>query len=459
MGKSNKIKKIIPIMIAIVLIIIIMIVILIICNNQNGAVLIDIKSEPTSPENLEPERELKESEDVDGYFIVKEIIGKYYLYSKNLNMKASDIETYGNDISQEELEKSAKIENQTAQTTIYNMLDKSYISEFNIKEENLIQKFGIENDVEIFIKKVYSVENTLNVSTYFVTGMLIDRTEEKNLDFELGVSLDMLNNTFCIYPEEYLKKHNYDKLNIGDKLEINIESIENRDYNTFEYKFIKDNIVSQEYFNNYKYAMLYDINYAYDMLDEDYKEKRYGSLDNYKKYIQENYDNLSNRIVTQYQVTQNDEIKKYVCLDNFGNYYIFTQKNISNYTLELDTYTIESQEFLSKYNSGDDMKKAGMNVEKFFEALNTKDYVYVYEHLADSFKNNNYPTKESFEEYIKQNLFTFTGKEYINYNIQGSVHIFKLKVSNKEEESQQKNMTVMVKLKEKTDFEISFSIE
>ena len=97
-------------MIAIVLIIIIMIVILIICNNQNGAVLIDIKSEPTSPENLEPERELKESEDVDGYFIVKEIIGKYYLYSKNLNMKASDIETYGNDISQEELEKSAKIE-------------------------------------------------------------------------------------------------------------------------------------------------------------------------------------------------------------------------------------------------------------------------------------------------------------------------------------------------------------
>lgn len=237
------------------------------------------------------------------------------------------------------------------------------------------------------------------------------------------------------------------------------ELVEKNDYNQFSMQALTKPALVNKYFEDYKNNAIDFPEDAYKHLDEQYKNKRFKNLEDYQEYLDNNRESIENMFLDKYLINEKDNYKEYICLDQKGNYYIFNVKDNMDYTVFLDTYTIESQEFLSKYNSGDDVKKAGMNVEKFFEALNTKDYVYVYEHLADSFKNNNYPTKESFEEYIKQNLFTFTGKEYINYNIQGSVHIFKLKVSNKEEESQQKNMTVMVKLKEKTDFEISFSIE
>ena len=84
------------------------------------------------------------------------------------------------------------------------------------------------------------------------------------------------------------------------------------------------------------------------------EKKRFGSLDGYKAYIQENYDEIVKCIISKYQVTEEDNQKEYICIDDYGNYYIFIQNNMSNYELQLDTYTIESKSFLNKYTNGDD---------------------------------------------------------------------------------------------------------
>lgn len=38
-----------------------------------------------------------------------------------------------------------------------------------------------------------------------------------------------------------------------------------------------------------------------------------------------------------------------------------------DYTVMLDTYTIDSDEFNNKYNNGSEQLKVGMNLEKIFQ--------------------------------------------------------------------------------------------
>ena len=205
--------------------------------------------------------------------------------------------------------------------------------------------------------------------------------------------------------------------------------------------------------------MIYDVSYAYNMLDKEYREKRFGSLDGYKAYIQENYDEIVKCIISKYQVTEEDNQKEYICIDDYGNYYIFIQNNMSNYELQLDTYTIESKSFLNKYTNGDDQTKSGINVEKFFEALNRKDYQYIYNHLAESFKNNYFDSEERLKEYIQKNLFVYSKVDYKDYKKEGNVNIFKVKILNNEDSQEEKEMTIMIQLKEDNNFIMSFSIE
>lgn len=461
---NHKINKIIPTIILIIIILIILVIVLMLYFNSRKNINKITGTDRTSPEETEVDTVLEECQVPNKYFIVKDIIKEYSFSSGKLNIQAKDIEVYREDIGQEELKKykeeKAKEEEQLASEKIYYMLDNSYVNEFNIKKEDLKEKFNMDSQTEIIINKMYSVENSNNVSTYFVTGKFVNTINSKVEDFNIAVAIDMLNNTFAIYPEEYLKKHNYDKLELGQKLDMPIESINKNDYNTFEYKvYIDDSEIAKEYFNNYKYAMLYDMEDAYNMLNKEYREKRFESMDAYKLYVNENYNDLSKCVVSKYQVTEENDKKEYVCMDNFGNYYVFLQNNISNYELQLDTYTIQNEAFLKKYNNGDEKTKAGINTEGFFEALNRKDYKYIYNHLADSFKNNYFKSEDALKEYFKQNLFVYVDTEYEDYKKEGNINIFKVKVSNKENSDEEVEMTVLVQLRENNDFIISFSLE
>ena len=59
----------------------------------------------------------------------------------------------------------------------------------------------------------------------------------------------MFHNTFSIFPEEYLKKYDYDDVNVGESIDITIDSIESNNYNGFEYKtFIDDSEIAKRIF-------------------------------------------------------------------------------------------------------------------------------------------------------------------------------------------------------------------
>lgn len=458
----NKIIKRIIFIVFIILIVIVLLIIFFSMINSNSA-----ETQPDLPtdkqEELVAKKEIRKCEITNDYFVIKNIIKDFNSFCNELNTQKEDLDIYRLPLNEEELqeyiEKGITEKRSNAQEAIYSMLSENYIKEFNIKENDIQQKFKLENEVETIIDKIYMEENTLNVSTYIVKGFYIDKLTYKKNEFKLAMTLDLLNNTFVIYPEEYLNKHNYSEINVGEIIDIDIESIENKNYNMYKYKFIKDDEVCKEYYNNYKYSMLYNTEYAYDMLDKEYRQKRFKSLDRYKEYIDENRETLEKCSIAKYQVIGNEGEKRYICLDNYGNYYIFNQKNIGDYTIYLDTYTIGAEEFFEKYNNGTEETKSGMNAEKFFEALNMKDYNFIYEHLAPSFKDNYFENEEKLKSYLEENLFVYNDVKYKNYSKENDVNVLEVEVTDKYENNIAKKMTIVMKLEENTNFIMSFSIQ
>ena len=53
----------------------------------------------------------------------------------------------------------------------------------------------------------------------------------------------------------------------------------------------------------------------------------------------------------QYQKSVYNDYTQYVVLDENGRYYIFKESSVMNYSVLLDMYTVELQEFTDKYNS------------------------------------------------------------------------------------------------------------
>ena len=209
-----------------------------------------------------------------------------------------------------------------------------------------------------------------------------------------------------------------------------------------------------------KSDLLYDQENIYNLLDDEYKEKKFGNIDSFKNYIELNRETFSNMEIQKYARYYYDGYTQYVALDNFGNYYVFNETSTMDYKVLLDTYTIDQPEFIENYDSASDVEKAGYNIDKFMTAINTKDYNYAYNHLAQSFKQNNFTTLESFINYIQNNFYSNNECEITNGQKEGNYYVYTVNISNANQENSgitQKNF--VVNLKENREYELSFNIE
>ena len=82
----------------------------------------------------------------------------------------------------------------------------------------------------------------------------------------------------------------------------------------------------------------------------------------------------------------------------------------------------------------------------------------MYNKLNASFKNNNFSNESTFENYIKNNFYESNKITNFNYRQEGNVFICTIGLGNKEKETEgAKSVTILVRLLENRDFEISFS--
>ena len=446
MSKSNLYK----IIIIVVIIIIIIVALLLLLLNRN-----EYENETYVPApSVTYSETVEKLENYNKFYSLEEMIKKYCIY-----------DSYGNSEG------------------IYSVLDNAYCEANGITAENAVNKIERHNlsDYNLILEEAYIYDDSLY--PVFFTKSIIRNTEEKQ-ELYLILKMDQANLTFSVIP---INKEVFDGYinNQGSKLATS--PIEKNNYNTQEDVTVSEKNVLDKYFDNYIYELMYRPEEAYSRLNEEYRTAKFTDYNDFLNYInvhnseivqmdiksaktledfatEDEYNeymaNYELKGINLYKIEEKEEYKQYICIDNFGNYYIFRENGVNDYDILLDTYTIDLPEFLEKYNNSNRKDKVLYNVQKIVDALNTKDYRYVYNKMDETFRNNNYKTLEEFEQYIQNSIFEKNTVGYTNYAESGDISTVDLKLQDKtEREDGIYTMTVAMQLKEGTDFVMSFTMK
>ncbi len=127
-----------------------------------------------------------------------------------------------------------------------------------------------------------------------------------------------------------------------EETEDNINYLRNYEANEFMPVYVTEQDMASKYLIDYKNNMLVDENAAYQSLNEEYRNKKFGNKENYIKYINENLSlSTISMEVDRYSVATINGYKFFKVYDKSDRYYIFKEKSIMDYEVYLDDYTVE----------------------------------------------------------------------------------------------------------------------
>lgn len=341
-----------------------------------------------------------------------------------------------------------KSEQNDISTRTYNLLSKEYIDKNSITQDNVYDYVTAESEELFFVPlDMKKLELTSSIR-YAVYGACIDTEGNYKKDVYFIFNVDNKNKAYSIEPV-------YNAKSIDDiKLTDDSITIEVNKYNGYKEKDGNDEYICEQYLLMYKRLMLIKPEYAYEHLNEDYRKQKFDSLQEYSEYISNNKDKLIKTSLKTYSVKDD----RYICQDQFDNYYIFNLVGAFDYDVMLDVYTVDLDEFIQKYNSSDDENKVSMNIAKVEQALNNKDYKFIYNKLDENFRNNNYSNIQNLKTYINQNFFDNCKIQYVNISNKGNVYVYNSKMVDTNNESNTKEITIVMQLLENRNFRMSFSM-
>lgn len=338
---------------------------------------------------------------------------------------------------------------------IIGMLSEEYIDNKQINSNNLDDYIKKTNKKLFpYTLDMYYIKKN-EIYKYIASGILIDDNNKLNDRYYMYVNIDTQNRTFSIEP---ISQKEYTE----GKPIINIKSIESNNYNKYNVEEIGAQEIIKDYINRFKRLTLVNPEFTYNLLESSYKEKKFENIDKYKEYVENNEKRITEIYITDYFINYYDDYEEYVCTDKNGFYYIIKQdlKNCLNYEFTLDTYTVENDSFIKKYDNSSNQYKVGINIDKVISAINSKDFEFMYEKLDDSFKSKYFDDAGELGEFLKSNLFEFNKVSYVKFTENGNdIYTYNLKISSYDEENKEiKDMTIIMKLLENRDFIMSFSL-
>ena len=330
----------------------------------------------------------------------------------------------------------------------YSLLSEEYINKNSITEDNVYEYVNKVEEKLIFVPLKMNVLELGNTTKYAIYGFCQTGSNEYREDLYFILNVDNNNNTYSIEPVQ--NADNIDKIELTN----NNMSIEKNRYNSYKEKEISDEYLCEQYLFIYKRIMLSKPQEAYKYLNENYREKKFTSLQDFIDYVTKNKEKIAKMGLKAYSVKDN----RYMCQDQWNNYYIFNLKDALDYDVMLDIYTVDLEEFTQRYNSTNEENKVAMNVEKIESAINNKDYKFVYDKLDQTFRNNNFQTIDDLEKYISANFYESNDLKYESVSNEGSIYVYKLKIIDANNENNTKDFTIIMKLMEEADFVMSFSM-
>ena len=410
----------------------------------------DISTNNEINNNIQEEEDL--TRDYNLFYTVESCLQTYETY---LHL---DYEEQVNELNQPSMSDILGVNSiESKANVVLNILDTEYINRNGLNSSNIFDILGNStNEVEVSLKEMNLLESSNSVNAYRVRTEVKDvNTQEVTNEFFI-IKLDNTNTTFSIYPMNNNDYQNINEINMLGTLE-NIEKNTNNYYVEMEYN---ESQVATRYFQEYKELMLNNTQEAYNKLDNAYKEAKFGTIEEFTQYVNERTAEIQGTQIMQYQAEKLDGYTQYVCRKTDGTYWVIHETSPNNYTVILDTYTLDLPEFIETYSTSTDAEKVSLNIQKVFEAINDGDYRYAYNKLDETFRNNTFGNIENFRTYVNENFYDENEVEYLEFAEEGDTYIYSAKIKNAQEEnSEGREITLIMRLLEGTDFVMSFNME
>ena len=314
-----------------------------------------------------------------------------------------------------------------------------------------VEKYIQDNYNENFVAEDMNVLYSERITSYAVQGRIGDNSENK-VYFIFRV--DPQNSTYSMEEQ--------DNVNSLDSIDLrtDITEINNTGNNTFEYTTVNSEQMCRIYLNDYKDKELNNPEEAYSMLDDEYKKIRFPTYEDFQEYLNEYRNIIQNSVLTSYYSEIKDDYTEYILVDNYNNSYTVRSTGIWDYKIMLDNYTIKVDTYEKEYSNLDDEAKVQANIHIFLQMINTKDYTHAYEKLADGFKSNYFNTLESFEDYMKNNWFSYNILADIDISEEANSYVCNVTLRDGAgSAANQTNKTIIMQLREGTDYVMSFTVE
>ena len=409
--------------------------------------------EMQNPPSMEVDSSVQEVKYDNEFYRIKRCLD-LYMTTANQLATADEKEYYEFDF---EFDESLDI---SSSEVMLDLLGEEYKNEFHIDATTVKTQYqNAQKESLVTLLHLYKAQNTENVTSYFAYGMSRDIRNNNIEGISIMILLDDMHDTFAVYPAEYMQNHGFASMQLGQVLELNqINEIPINDNNVMKMVYVSAETAIQNCFNAYKELALFNRETAYSILNEEYKIKRFPTFAEYDAYIQKNYLKILGMSLEQYSTEYDGDTTQYICIDQNDNYYIFNEYGAMDFDVQLDIYTLDTTEFLTKYNAGNYQERVILNLNKVQEAVNQGDYRYIYNHLDETFKQNHFATFEVFSAYMETRYFVNNIFSFDSYQEVGDVASCTVNITNGENTAESKQQTFIMQLGEGTDFVMSFQV-
>ena len=450
---KNKEKKLLLIIIVLILIIVLIFFLIKKVKNGNTKIIINEKENYGEEDGigLVIDKKFKKIDnEYNIYFTVKNILNTYTNCFEKVNGDV-EFDTGRIQMTDDEIKKALREEGLVA---IKSLFDIQYDEKAKTNDQLIIEEIKKNKNINGNSEYKKTIDEMYLCNIDENTILLLVYTKINNVPFNCMIKLDVENERYSVFWEDFMKKNNYTK-DREDEVKID-KNIEKNDYNYCMIVSATKEYIVVQYFQDLKDKMLNNPQELYNILDEGYKNKRFSTYDTFVKRVNTIKDIINKSYLTKYKF-ENNKIK---IIDNYNNMYSFLTSGVMQYKVLLDDYTIEDNDFIETYNSLSDGNKVNANIEKFFKMINLKDYESAYNLLDNDFKKKNYPSLEAFKKYVEKNLFNYSKVTNISDSDKsGNYYITVLDLENGESENiQKKQITIIMQLLEGTNFVMSFSM-
>lgn len=441
----DKIKKIVIILTLLMLIIVSIIIVLLVKNKDNVQEIID-SAEGDEGEQIQYNvTQIEDVQDKEKFFTVENCINTYLDILNINNSSYFTVDENGNEIK--------IMKDEEINQNIIDILSKKYVSQNNITTKNISQKIETFKEDLLFTPIEMKMIAEEKIENYLVHGILANMDNKYIKDIYVIVNLNKEDRIFSITPIN--EEHD----NIGEiKFEYNDETITQNDNNSYMQQVLTYEEIAKKYFQICKNLLIVKPEIIYDKLEKEYKEVKFKTYEEFEQYLQDRQNEIKTNRLVEYNIDDKSEITTMTLRDQYENMYMINEEYIMKFDLKLDNYTILEGSILDKYNKGNEQAKTGVNIERVLEAINHRDYQFVYNNLNETFRNNNFNDINKFKKYIQTKFYANSDIEYLKYTTEGNSHIFNVNVKDTTNEANVNNLNIIVQLNEGTNFEMAFGI-